>query len=286
MDATRTKGYLRTHHRMIPQREWDMVCMDIGIYPYPVAQKEADARSLTMDNGHQAFLLEEAGGSKGCRMQCFYTASLEYWFALALVTDNSGCRRFLLYNYNKYTTMLFEEDIDDAAALIRLIVRFAGSVKGAEDCPIEIHDTTDLITAENDGRYNFSVLSFMLTGYTWYGGILPGLVPARKSKPANDPTYFERDYKVQSISLDSDETLLATKRKTVLAMSNRLELCRQWNKGERSYFGSSSYWDNVRKNIGTGCQPLSEWWILPAKAVRAFCAVAAMTRRTRKKRGP
>ena len=225
--------------------------MDIGVYPYPIAQ--ADARPLTMDNGHQAFLLEEASGSKGYRMQCFYTASLEYCFALALVsnpavTDSSG-QRFLLYSYNTYTTMLFEEDIDDAAALIRLIVRFAGSVKGAEDCPIEIHDTTELITAGNDGRYNFSVLSFLLTGYTWYGGILPGLVPAQKIKPTNEPTYCERDYKVQSNSLGPDETLLTTKRDAVLAMPNRQELCRQWNSGERSYFGVGAYHHHLSLRI-------------------------------------
>ena len=275
---------------MLPQREWDMVCMDIGIYPYPIAQPLTEARPLTLDNGHQAFLLEEAGGNRGNRMQCFYTASLEYWFALALVsavTDVSGQsvggenggRRFLLYSYNKYTTMLFEEDIDDAAALIRLIVRFAGSVKGAENCPIEIHDTTYFYSAGKKGGYEFNRLSFMFTGYTWYGGILPGLVPARKmDKLAHESHYrCEQDYKVLSIPLDPDEN---TKRAALLNVPPR-ESHRLWNYGDLSYFNSSRYRTDVRMRLlGTACSPLSEWWILPAEAVRAFCAIR--TRKTRK----
>ena len=257
--------------------------MDIGIYPYPIAQPLTEARPLTLDNGHQAFLLEEAGGSRGNRMQCFFTASLEYWFALALVsavTDSSG-RRFLLYSYNKYTTMLFEEDIGDAAALIRLIVRFAGSVKGAENCPIEIHDTTYFYSAGKKGGYEFNRLSFMFTGYTWYGGILPGLVPARKmDKLAHESHYrCERDYKVLSIPLDPDEN---TKRAALLNVPPR-ESHRLWNSGDLSYFNSSRYETDARTRLlGTACSPLSEWWILPAEAVRAFCAIK--TRKTRKMR--
>ena len=277
---------------MVPQFVWDIVCMDVGVYPYPVAQKEADARPLTMDNGHQAFLLEEASGSKGCRMQCFYTATLEYCFALALVpivTDVSGSicggsssrQRFLLYNFNKYQTLLFEEDIGDAAALVRLIVRFAGSIKGAEDCSIEIHDTTRFYPVGCKDWSDFNRLSFQLTGYTWFGGILPGLVPARKmDKLAHESHYrCERDYKVLSIPLDPDEN---TKRAALLNVPPR-ESHRLWNYGDLSYFNSSRYRTDVRMRLlGTACSPLSEWWILPAEAVRAFCAIK--TRKTRKMR--
>ena len=179
--------------------------------------------------------------------------------------------------------MLFEEDIDDAAALIRLIVRFAGSVKGAENCPIEIHDTTYFYSAgKKDGR-EFNRLSFMMTGYTWYGGILPGLVPARKSKRVYEPPYCcERDYTVYSIPLDPDEN---TKRAALLNVPPR-ESRRLWNYGDLSYFNSSRYRTDVRMRLlGTACSPLSEWWILPAEAVRTFCAVVpSRTRKTRKMR--
>ena len=263
---------------MVPQFVWDVVCMHIGIYPYPVAQPLANARSLTMDNGHQAFLLEEAGGCGGNRMSCFYTASLKYCFALALVpivTDSSGChlkesssrQRFLLYTGNQYQTLLFEEDMSDAAALIRLIVRFAGSVKGAGDCPIEIHDTTRFYFAGSTDWCDFNRLSFRLTGYTWFGGILPGLVPAKKIKPMGDPTLFERDYKVLSIPTISNPNWIATKSTVPTHESHRL-----WNYGDLSYFNSSRYGTDVYKYVGTGYPSMDEWWLLPAEAVRAFCA--------------
>lgn len=283
MTTPKTKIHTFSHLRMIPQREWDLVCMHIGIYPYPIIQKETEAQPLTMDNGHQAFLLEEAGGSKCNRMQCFYTASLEYCFTLALVSDPSGGpseangKRFLLYNRDQYQTLLFEEDIGDAAALIRLIVRYAGSIKGAEDCPIEIHDTTRFITTKKV-RYDFNVFSFMKTGYTWYGGILPGLVPAKKIIPTNEPINNERDYRVHSIPINPNPNWIATKRPVQTQESHRL-----WNYGDMSYFNSHHYGTDVFKYVGTGYPSMTEWWILPAAAVRAFCA-GTQSRRTRKMR--
>ena len=295
MDPTRlTKVYRKTHHRMSPQFDWTIACTHIGIYPYPIAQKEA--QPITLDNMAKAFRLDEvgSGGGDSERMWFFYTASLEYEFSLALVpivTDGSGCplkessskRRFLLYNFNKYQTLLFEEDIGDAAALIRLIVRFAGSVKGAEDCPIEIHDTTRFYTAGGKDRYDFDKLSFRLTGYTWYGGILPGLVPAKKmDKLAHESPYrCERDYKVLSIPLSLDE-----KRSALLNVPT-CESQRLWNYGDLSYFNSFRYWTDECMKVEAVCSsPLSEWWILPAEAVRAFCATSpiTVTRKTRKMR--
>ena len=99
----------------------------------------------------------------------------------------------------------------------------------------------------------------------------------------NRPPYCcERDYTVYSIPLDPDEN---TKRAALLNVPPR-ESHRLWNYGDLSYFNSSRYRTDVRMRLlGTACSPLSEWWILPAEAVRTFCAVVpSRTRKTRKMR--
>ena len=299
MDTTRlTKVYRKTRHRMLPRWEWTIACGHIGIYPYPIPKKEG--HPITLDNGMTAYRLDEDGGSDsgGERMWCFYTEPVEYCFALALVphvsdslsghvSDLSGHisgRRFLLYNCNLYQTLLFGEDIADAAALVRTMVRFAGIIKGAENCPIEIHDTTRFFPTGSRSWISYDVLSFMTTGATWYGGLLPGLLPARKSRLSNEPPFYcERDHRVYSILDDVDG--FNAKRAAIIAGPME-ELHRKWNSNNHSYFSyhGGGYHNDVSKYVGTGFQPLTEWWVLPAAAVRAFCAVPARSRRTRKMR--
>lgn len=292
MDTTKlTKVYRETRHRMLPRWEWTFACGHIGIYPYPIPQKEG--HPITLDNGTTAYRLDEVGG--GQRMWCFYTEPVEYCFALALVPDMSDGdlgdlsghirgRRFLLYNCNLYQTLLFGEDIADAAALVRAMVRFAGRIKGAEDCPIEIHDTTRFFPTGRRSWIPYDVLSFMTTGATWYGGLLPGLLPARKSRLSYEPPYLcERDHRMYSI-IDNVEGFNA-KRAAIVAGPME-ELHRKWNSKDHSYFfyNGGGYHGDVNKYVGPGIQPLTEWWILPAAAVRAFCAVPVQNRRTRKMR--
>jgi len=180
-----------------------------------------------------------------------------------------------------YQTLLFEEDIGDAAALVRTMVRFAGRIKGAEDCPIEIHDTTRFYPTGQKNSFNHTVLSLMTTGATWYGGLLPGLMPARKSRH-EPPFYCERDYRADS-TIDVDEVARFNAMRDAIVAGPMEELRTKWSCGERRvFYEGGGYGDCVSKFVGPGIQPLTEWWILPAAAVRAFCAKARRTRKMRR----